>query len=335
MRTMERRGGLVLVILLSVSMIGPAATVSGPIGNAAAAEGDVQIIDMDVPEEMKPGEEYDTSVTLRNMGDSAAQVRVEYRFEDQRVMATDQIIAAGETKRAMLQVSVSDIGTSKREKLYDGEYQHGYQVGNARAQQNVIITGLGTPTPTRTPISQETVSGGEAESSGEGPINVLAVDAPEELRRGEERTLALQIENSADRPMDLDVIYFLDDAPTTGTPTSIGAGERKTVTFPISIERLRSSYDAGSLGPGTYNWHILAGEARVGGEITLGSGSGSGSGEFSDGDAAPNSGPDGDQPRRGFFSNGEPEVAFLDSFTLTVGGFILSAMGIFHQMLNG
>lgn len=39
--------------------------------------------------------------------------------------------------------------------------------------------------------------------------------------------------------------------------------------------------------------------------------------------------------QRGFFSNEDPAVDNVDSFTLTVGGFLLSAAGIVHQMARG
>lgn len=51
--------------------------------------------------------------------------------------------------------------------------------------------------------------------------------------------------------------------------------------------------------------------------------------------ASPSSDPTETGPQRGFFTNGDMRYEFLDSFTLTVGGFVLSAAGIVHQMLKG
>lgn len=332
--------GLLLVGTLLVSqfsMLAVAGTTGGSDGGPAAVaqSSDIEVVGVELPSEMRPGEEYEVRIRIRNTGDSAKNVKVAYSFDGLEMMYYDELVPAGETIEGSLPVTVRDISQARADSLYDGRYTHSMSAGDVSVTRNVTISGIATPTPTPTAIGE---TDGTQSGEGAGEIELVGLAFPDEIPVGGKAPVQVTTRNPAGEMASTEVALTFDGEEIIRTQVSFPPGE-ETTSLPIEYRMLTSEY--GEIEPGTYSWRMsVNGTVRSGTvDIVPGENGSTAGDEQSAGQAstaaesASQASPE--QPKRGFFSNGESQFEFLDSFSLTVGGFVLSAVGIFYQMLQG
>ena len=333
--------GLLLVTTLVAAQFAgvvgaTAGSASGDTGDLAAAQSDIDIVGVEMPEEMEPGTEYRVRVRIRNTGESAQNVEVAYSFEGRKLMYYDELVPAGETIEGELPLTVRDISQSRREPLTDGQYTHSMSAGDTSVSREVTISGVGTPTPTPTAIGDSDTSGStETSDASGGEVTLLGLEFPDRIPVDGEADVQVRTSNPSDGLASAEVVLRVEGAEIVRDQVEFPAGEQ-TTPLPVGYEMI--SARLGDVGPGTYAWEMsVGGTTRSGTVEIVDSDGGANAGAESSGesDAESMEAAQPDEPARGFFTNGESGPAFLDSFSLTVGGFVLSAVGIFYQMLQG
>lgn len=309
-----------------------------PHAGRLAAQTGVEIVGVTLPEEIRPDEEYRATVEIRNPTDSTARVNVGYAFEGFELMYYEELVPAGDTVQAGFPLTARDLNSATREPLYDGTYQHAMIVGDRSVTRNVTVSGLGTPTPTRTPISDvgET-TGGTVGGSTDG-VSLAALDFPDQIRVDGQAPVSITVSNPTEQTQPLQMQLRFDGREIVTESLDVSPGQ-ETLDLPIQYRMLA---DGGAVEPGTYSWTMLvAGSERSGTveivtENTEGTATAASAGTTAQQSAVDDPAQQSPEPpKRGFLTNGESRFQFLDSFSLTVGGFVLSAVGIFYQMLRG
>lgn len=338
MQRLRRPVGLLLVGTLLVSqfsMLAVAGTTGDSHGGHAVVvqSSDIEVVGVEMPAKMRPGEEYEVRIRIRNTGDSAQNVKVAYSFDGRELRYYDELVPAGETIEGSLPVTVRGISQSRADPLYDGQYTHSMAAGDVSVTRNVTISGIGTPTPTPTAIGET-----DGTQSGDaGAIKLVSLEFPDEIPVGGKAPAQVTTRNPSDEMASTEVALTFEGEEIIRTQVSFPPGE-ETTPLPIEYRMLTNKY--GEIEPGTYSWRMsVNGTVRSGIVDIVPSEDGSTANGESAGQASTTSEPASqaspEQPKRGFFSNGESQFEFLDSFSLTVGGFVLSAVGIFYQMLQG
>jgi hypothetical protein len=327
---------VVCVIVVSLSVVALGATVATQTALAQTSDADLEFLSVDVPETMEPGTRYAVSATVRNTGDDAKQVRFGYVFAGDMALFNNVIIAAGERRTKEFSIRLSDVAESYPGRLADGEYEHGMRAGDVQVTREVTVRGLGTPTPTPTvsgaPLDGESVG-------GNGDVSFVDTYVPSVVPVDERTTVSARIEYTGAERRTVNLYLGVDGAPNFRKTVALDPGDRKFVEFEFESGRLSAGGDA--LEPGAvYDWQLsVRPETDDGSDVapTLAEASGEfGYGTPTDqGSGATDSDTDAGRSR-GFFTNsgGAPGV-LGDAFNLTVLGFLLSVVGIIHQLLGG
>lgn len=326
------------LVALSVVFVGVAsASEHAALGDEPVAQtddSDLEVVSVDVPDTMEPGEQYTISTTVRNTVDSAKQVRVGYVFAGDLVFFETVIIPAGGQQTKEFTVSLDDVTEEYPGTLTDGTYEHGIRAGDAEETQSVQIQGVGTPTETATP--ERTVREGEAVAEND-ELTFVGNTVPEVIQVDRTTQLSARIKYTGTERIRLNLVFRVDGVPTFAKEFAVDPGE--TVRVQMQFDSTFLETDDGELEDGeVYDWQLTAQQdtrtgaddlrilAETGGQFGYG---------VDPGSVADASGTD-EGRTRGFFSNSSGGSAFLgNAFNVTILGFLLSVAGILHQMLGG
>jgi len=291
---------------------------------------DLRITDFSLPDEIVLGERFSASATVENTGDESVAADVSYTFETELIASTDAEFEPGATRTVELPRMKSEWLERNGRDLESGTYRHGIGIQTGpRESADVSIV----------------------DSASDSPLVVAAVDLPDEIQRGESFAPSIRLENTGEQAVNASATYEFDqDRIAEIGPESIAAGATERFSIPnVTLDMIETSIGPVEDGEHTHSFGSPDGprESRpvvVGSSSTTGGSDSDGGGPTATA-AAPDSEPSGStrdgsgsaaRQSRGFFSNGGdgPEV-LENAFNLTFAGFLLSVVGIVHQMIKG
>jgi len=292
--------------------------------DAAGPIEDLRIDAVSLPDEIVLGERFSASATVENTGSEPVTAEVTYTFETDLIASMDKEFDPGETVTVELPRMKSEWLERNGRDIESGTYRHG--IG--------IRTG-----------PRESADVSVVDSASDSPLVVAAVDLPDAIRRGESFAPSIRLENTGEEAVSTSATYEFDKQRVAEIgPESIDPGATERFTIPnVTPDMIETSVGRVEDGTHTHSFGSPDGP-RESRPVAVGSDSDSdsdgGVSTATAADAEPSAstrdGADAARQSRGFFSNGGdgPEV-LENAFNLTFAGFLLSVVGIVHQMIKG
>lgn len=313
---------------------------------------DITIDDATLPRELRRGERYTVRATVTNRGDSPVRLWAIYAFDGSEYILDDEQIEAGETRT----IDVPDISLDQVERdlalsLREGEeYTHSIildeRTGERPEDRGARLAERQAPVRIAGDTGGDSTPTGGEESTAD--LQITTSSLPDTITADQSFGARMVVRNTGTEPRSPEPSYAFDGqrvlsgAPPDALP--IEPGEEQPFTFGDITLRMIAQSLGGSIsqgehvhsigfvdGPRTSAPVVVGGPGDTASTTDAVEDSQSGPTEQTD-DTAGSTG-----QRRGFFSNSpEGEPAFLsDAVNLTVLGFVLSAAGLVHQMIQG
>lgn len=294
---------------------------------AASSIEDLRVTGVSLPDEVVLGERFSASATIENTGSEPVTAEVTYTFETELIASVEKEFDPSSTVTAELPGMDSEWLERDIEDLEPGTYRNG----------------IGIQTGPRESASVSVVG-----SSSDSPLEVADAELPDTIQRDASFAPSVRLENTGDEAVSTSVTYRFDQQRVAEIgPKSVAPGGSETFRIPnMTFDMIETS--VGRVGDGEHTHSIGGADGpRESRQVSVGSGSATESSAADGGQptvtAAPESGtspPSRDEravrQSRGFFSNGGDGPAVLENaFNLTFAGFLLSVVGIVHQMVKG
>lgn len=347
---------MVLSVVLALSVlggtgIGVAASGSGtpPVAAEPVAQsdvrGDVRIENYRPPDILERDRVYSTGVTIENGGDRTYRIDLGYHFEGEFVTTKRLEIDPGESIRESISFQVSDIESVVGSVESGQRYIHGAAVAVVdRDGDRTVSDRVEMPVRIAPTDDRETDSSTEGdEETGTDPPDVdLEAELPNALEYDRTYRSRIRVVNNADREVRLELGYLFDGTVVLSGEIAVGPNGAIQEELPIRVDEIEDT--AGPLDPEQEYSHQLVVRA-AGGEVLdevrepvrIAPGSDASGGETDDSQRVSPDESEDEEEYRGFLTNDpDSSVAFLDDpMFLTVGGFLLSVLGILYQMAGG